>query len=313
MSKRYEKLQRSNMDFAEKAEEQAREFKQMLEQQTSEERARRAEEKRLYEEEIIKVRAEANRRVEEVGKIAEEIAQRVEEEARRRAEEKRLHEEEILRIREEANRRVEEEASRAEEKRLHEEEIIRVREDAHRRVEEVGKMAEETAQRVEEEARRRVEEKRLHEEEVRRLREEGDELVKQFTDIAQGINQKAENATKIVQEAVVVALARKKEAEQRCANFMEESEKKVRQAVEEMRVGHYPRTERHGFIRNPDLVIDDEDRIPIGGPSNRAIDDPSLAKIHHSRAMDRRVEPKVTSFQLPHFFSADLPMCNPCR
>jgi hypothetical protein len=230
------------MDFAEKAEEQAREFKRMLEQQTSEEEARRAKEKRLYEEEIIKVREEANRRVEEVSKMAKEIGQRVEEEARRRAEEKRHHEEEIIRLREEANRRVEE----------------------------VGKMAEETAQRVEEEASRRAEEKRLHEEEVRMLRENEDEHVNRFHRIAQQISKRAEEATAKVQEAIVEAHARKNAAEQQSAILMKESEEKVRRLVEESmtRERAYLRTERHTFIRNSDLDTEVEDRIPIGGQSN---------------------------------------------
>lgn len=209
------------------AEEQAREFKQMLEKQTSKEEARRVEETRLYEEEIIKVREEANRRVEEVSKMAKEIAQRVEEEARQRAEEKRLHEEEIIRVREEANWRVEE----------------------------VGKMAEEIAQRVEEEASRRAEEKRLHEEEVRMLREKEDEHIDRFHRIAQQISKRAEDVTGKVQEAVVEALARKKEAEQQSAILMmEESEEKIRRLVEE--------SMRLTIIRNSDLSTEVERRSP---------------------------------------------------
>jgi hypothetical protein len=114
------------------------------EQRSSEEKAQRAQEKIFYEEEIARVREEGNRRVEQVGKMAEEITQRVKEEASRQNEERRRHVEDIKCVREEGNRRVQQ----------------------------VANMAEEISRQVKEEATRRAEERKNHNEEIERIKKE---------------------------------------------------------------------------------------------------------------------------------------------
>ena len=112
------------MDYAEKLDELTKEFKQLLaEQRTSNEKARRAEEKVFYEEEVAKVRQEAKEQVEEVGKmvvkeitqhvanIAEEIKRQGKEEATRRAKERS---EEMEKSKKEWNQREEEILKRVE-------------------------------------------------------------------------------------------------------------------------------------------------------------------------------------------------------
>ena len=162
------------MDFAEKAEEHVRELRQLLEaaeHRTSEEMARRAQEKRFYEEEIERVREEGNRRVEEVGRMAEEIIQRVNEAASQQAEERIRHIEEIKRVREEGNQRVgqvanmaeeisrqvkEEATWRAEERKKHDEEIERIKKAWSRQEEEIFKRAEESNKKAEEEVEEKI-------------------------------------------------------------------------------------------------------------------------------------------------------------
>jgi hypothetical protein len=271
ISKRYEvKLQRSNQDFAGKAEEYGKELKQLLdaaEQRTSEEKALRAKEKRFYEEEMVRVREEGKRRVEEVSKIA----QQVKEEASRQAEERRGHVEEIKRVRDEGSHRVER----------------------------VSKMAEEIHRQQKEEATRRAEERRIHHEEIEKIKKEAHRREEE-------IFKRAEDATKKAQEAIAAALAGKEAAERQSANLMEEAGEKIRKAVEEamvrveQRKGN-PRTERQeSVIRNSEMLDSDADveavqelvQIPTAGPSN-------LAKRH------LRVEQKVTFSDFQGFFSAN--------
>lgn len=275
------------MDFAGKAEEHVKELKQLLEaaeQRTSEEMARRAEEKRLYEEEIVKVREEGKRRVEEVSKMTKEIAQRLKEEASRRDEEKRSYVEEMKRVREEGSERVER----------------------------VANMAEGINRQVKEEAMRRDEEKRIHNEEIERIKNEGNRREEE-------IFKRAEDATKKAQEAIAVALAGKEEAERRSANLMQEAEEKIQKAVEEamMRVeqrkgGGGTHTKiQYTTTRNseelPDSDVDVgvvEDLVRIPEPSNRGID---------ARGMDQRVEQKVTFFELPVAFWLKISIRDPCN
>jgi hypothetical protein len=169
MSKRHEvNLQRLNLDFAEKAKGNIREFKRLLEaaeRRASEQEAQRAVEKGLYEEEIESVREEGNRRVEEVGKMANEINRQAKEEATRRAEERRVHNEEIERVKIEWNRREEEIFKRAEDTTKKAREAIAAalagKEEAERRYanlmeeagQKIGKAVEEATARVEREWR----------------------------------------------------------------------------------------------------------------------------------------------------------------
>jgi hypothetical protein len=270
------KLQRSNQDFTEKAEEYVRELKQLLEaaeQRTSEEKDRRAKDKRLYEDEIVRVREEGKRGLEEVGKMTEEMSQRLKEEASQRAEERRVHVKDIERVREEGNRRVER----------------------------VSNMAEEIHRQVKEDAKRRAEERRIHNEEIEKVKKEGNRREEE-------IFKRAEDATKKAQEAISAALSGKEEAERQSAKLMEEAEEKIRKAVEdammrvEWRKGDPGTERRYRVIRNsveaPDSVADVEAvgdllRIPIAEQSNRGMDEPSQ---RHSRGMNQRVEQKVTFF-----------------
>ena len=280
------------MDFAGKAEEHVKELKQLLEaaeQRISEETSRRAEEKRLYEEEIVRVREEGKRGVEEVSKMTKEIAQRLKEEASRRDEEKRSYVEEIKRVREEGSERVEQ----------------------------VANMAKEINQQVMAEAIQRAEEKRIHNEEIERIKNEGNRREEE-------IFKHAEDATKKAQEAIALALAGKEEAERRSANLMQEAEEKIQKAVEEamMRVERrkgkgnthtkiqYTATRNSEELPDSDVdveVVEDLVRTPIAEPSNRGID---------ARGMDQRDEQKVTFFELPVAFWLKISirdLCSPWR
>jgi hypothetical protein len=263
-----------------------KEFKRLLEvaeQRTSEEKAWRVEDKRLYEEEIVRVREEGNQRVEEFGKMAEEITQQVKEEASRRTEESRAHIEEVKRIIEEGNRRVEQ----------------------------VARMAEWIKKQAKEEATRRAEERRVHSEEVERIKKEGSQREEE-------IFKRAEDATKTAQEAIAAALAGKEEAERRSTKLMEEAEK-IRKAVEEvtMRVEQQkgnPHTERQRrVIQNLEEVPDsDADieavqdlvQIPTAGSSSTGMEEPSLME-HHLRDTNQGVKQKVTFSNFNSFFLAE--------
>jgi membrane protein involved in colicin uptake len=165
ISKRHEvNLQRLNLDFTEKAKGNITEFKRLLEvaeRRTSEQEARRAVEKRLYEEEIERVREEGNRRVEEVGKMADEINRQAKEEATRRAEERRVHNEEVERVKIEWNRREEEIFKRTEDTTKKAREAIAAalagKEEAERRYANLMEEAEQMIGKAVEEATTRVE------------------------------------------------------------------------------------------------------------------------------------------------------------
>jgi hypothetical protein len=255
------------MDFAEKAEEHIRELKQLLEaaeQRNSEQMAQRAEEKRIYEEEIVRVREEGKRRVEEVGKMADEIAQRVKEETSRRAEERRGYVEEVKRVREEGNQRVERVANMAQEINRH------VKEEATRRAEELEKVKNERNRREEEIFKR-----------------------------AEDATQKAQEA---IAAALAGKVEAERHSANLMEEAEEKIRKAVEDAVTRMdRQKENHRTERqHRIIRNleemPDSDADVEAiqnivRIPIAGPSNRGIREPL-------GGMNQRVGQKVTFFQL---------------
>jgi len=141
---------------AEKGEEHIRELKRLLdaaERRTSEEKAQRAEEKRLYEEEIVRVREEGNQRVEEVSRMAKEITQQLKEEARRQTEERRVHNKEVERVKKEGNRQ-DEILKRAEEAIAA---ALAGKEEAERRSSNLMEKVEERIRKAVEEATMRVE------------------------------------------------------------------------------------------------------------------------------------------------------------
>ncbi|KAF8806866.1 hypothetical protein BYT27DRAFT_7256879 [Phlegmacium glaucopus] len=162
-------------------------------------------------------------------------------------------------------------------------------------------MVEEITRQVKEEATQRTEQRKAHIEEVERMKNKGHQC-------EEDIFKHAEEIKKRAQEAIAAALAGKEEAERRSTNLMEETEKRIQKAVEEVRIRverqegnpHTKRQQR--VIQNLEEAPDSEADIeavqnlvwvPTAGPSNRGMDEPSLAE-HHSRDMNQG-EPAQTS------------------
>ena len=243
------KLQRSNIDFAEKAEEHIRKFKQLLEaaeQRTSEEKARRAEEKKLYEEEMVRVREEGDRRVEQVGKMAKEITQQVKEEASRRTEERRGHAEEVKRVREEGNRRVER----------------------------ISNMADEINRQVKEEATLRAEER--------------SEILKRAEDATKKAQEAIAAALAGKEEAERRSAKLMEEAEAKIQKAVEEAMMRVEPRKGNPRTERQWNSEVPDSDADIEAV-QDLVQIPTAGSSNRGMDDESSLEKLPSRGMNQKV------------------------
>jgi hypothetical protein len=234
------------------------------EQRTTEEKARRAEEKRSYEEEIVRVTEEGKRRVEEVNKMAQEIAQRVKDAAR-----------------------------------SHVEEVKRVREEGNRRVQEVSGMAEEITRQVREEATRRAEERRIHNEELEKIKEEGNRREEEIFKRTEAATKKAQEAIATAnagkEEAVRQSANLMEEAEEKIRRAIEKAMTRMDPRKQNL-------TERqYKIIRNSEEPNSDVDAEAVqnsfAGPSNRAIHEPS-------RDMNRRggVVQKVTFSNFHGFY-----------